>query len=131
AADRLERHSRPQSLVDIEMPTRAPREAERFTGIKKTVEDLGAMLKPQTELEQSALKIRLANAGFRSEQAAGIYLGLRFACLIFFAILSIFVFLLLQLSLPFLPKYAWMAFFIGFGFYLPSIILWFFRRTPQ
>jgi len=129
--ERLERHSRPQSLADIDLPSRTAREPQRFTGIKKTVEDLGKVLRPQTELEQSALKIRLANAGFRSEQAAGIYLGLRFACLIFFAILSIFVFLLLQLSLPFLPKYAWMAFFIGFGFYLPSIILWFLRRKRQ
>ncbi|HMC66814.1 MAG TPA: type II secretion system F family protein [Gemmataceae bacterium] len=130
-ADRLERHSRPQSLVDIEMPTRAPREAERFTGIKKTVEDLGAMLKPQTELEQSALRIKLANAGFRSEQAAGIYLGLRFACLIFFAILSVFLFLVLNISLPFLPKYAWMAVCIGSGFYLPTVILWYLRRKRQ
>ena len=67
--ERLERHSRPQSLADIDLPSRTAREPQRFTGIKKTVEDLGKVLRPQTELEQSALKIRLANAGFRSEQA--------------------------------------------------------------
>src|SRR5262249_47442046 len=101
------------------------------TGIKKTVEDLGAMLKPQTELEQSQLRIKLANAGFRSEQAAGIYLGLRFASLICFTVLSIFCFLLLGLSLPFFPKSALMAFFIGFGFYSPSIVLWYLRKKRQ
>ena len=79
----------PQSLAELDMPTRGARETQRFSGIKKTVEDLGGMLKPQTELEQSELRIRLANAGFRSEQAAGIYLGLRFACLISFGAYSV------------------------------------------
>ena len=33
---------------------------------------------PKTELEQSALKIKLANAGFRSDSAVAVYLGIRF-----------------------------------------------------
>ena len=39
---------------------------------------------PKTELEQSALKIKLANAGFRSESAVNVYLGLRFIALVVF-----------------------------------------------
>src|SRR5271167_297157 len=69
--DRLQRISRPASLAEIEVPGKQSRE-ERFGGVKKAVEDLGAILKPQTELEMSAIKIKLANAGFRSESSAGI-----------------------------------------------------------
>ena len=44
---------------------------------------------PQTELEQSVLKIKLANAGFRSESAVSVYLGLRFACFVGVSLLGI------------------------------------------
>src|ERR1043166_8007987 len=64
--ERLQRISRPQSLAEIEVTGKQSKE-EKLQGVKKAVEDLGALLKPQTELEQSVIKIRLANAGFRSE----------------------------------------------------------------
>ena len=37
---------------------------------------------PQTELEQNALKIKLANAGFRSDAAAASTSGIRLVCLV-------------------------------------------------
>src|SRR6516162_1866427 len=66
--ERLQRISRPASLAEIEMPGKSSRE-EKLQGVKKQMESLGAMLKPQTELEQNAIKIRMANVGFRSESA--------------------------------------------------------------
>ncbi|HEY1861567.1 MAG TPA: hypothetical protein VGG61_14500, partial [Gemmataceae bacterium] len=54
----------------------------------ETAKALSQPLMPQTELEQSAIKIRLANAGFRSESAVSVYLGLRFGSLILFFVLS-------------------------------------------
>ena len=36
---------------------------------------------PKSDLEQSELKIKMANAGFRSESAAAIYSGIRLASL--------------------------------------------------
>ena len=84
---------------------------------------------PQTELEQSALKIRLANAGFRSDSAMAVYLGLRFASTILFALVSLVIFV---------PRYGitfgglkWVVILTGIGFYLPQIILWQLRRSRQ
>jgi tight adherence protein C len=127
ATERLSRISRPASLVDMEDPAAAKK--ERFQGVMETAKALSAPLMPQTELEQSALKIKLANAGFRSDSAVSVYLGLRFGSLILFFVLGLGVFL---------PKFGfamktlyWLVGFTGFGFYLPNIILWWLRRKRQ
>src|SRR5579864_3751459 len=91
AQERLERISRPASLAEIEDPTKLKK--ERFQGVMDTAKALSGPLMPQTELEQSELKIRLANAGFRSESAVAVYLGLRFAVLVGFLLLSLVIFL--------------------------------------
>jgi tight adherence protein C len=127
ATERLSRISRPASLVNMEDPATAKK--ERFQGVMETAKALSAPLMPQTELEQSALRIRLANAGFRSDSAVSVYLGLRFGSLILFFLISLGVFL---------PKFGlalktlyWLVGFTGFGFYLPNIILWWLRRKRQ
>jgi tight adherence protein C len=126
AQDRLERLSRPQSLVEIEDPKT---KKERFAGVMETAKALSRPLMPQTELEQSELKIKLANAGFRSDSAVSVYLGLRFATFMFFFLGSLAVFL---------PKYGLttaalkpIVIVTGFGFYLPAIILWYLRSKRQ
>src|SRR5438445_13592167 len=62
ALDRLARLSRPQSLVDLEDPRNLAKK-EKFQGLLDTAKAMSAPLMPQTELEQDALKTRLANAG--------------------------------------------------------------------
>jgi tight adherence protein C len=128
AEERLKQITRSHSLAEIEMPDRAARE-ERFGGIKKTVEDLGSVLKPTTELEQSALKIKLANAGFRSESAAAIYSGLKIASLGFFLVVSLAIYVPGSSSL--LGALKWIVLWTGLGFYLPTIVLWYLRRKRQ
>ena len=81
AAERLERISRPASLAEIEDPRN---KKERFAGVMETAKALSRPLMPQTELEASELKIKLANAGFRSDSASAVYLGIRFFSLVFF-----------------------------------------------
>jgi tight adherence protein C len=122
AAERLDRLSRPQSLVDMEDPKG---KKERFAGVMETAKALSKPLMPQTELEQSELKIKLANAGFRSDSAVPVYLGLRFATFMFFFTTSLLVFL---------PKYGMtvaalkpIVLVTGLGFYLPAMILWYLR----
>ncbi len=95
----------------------------------ETAKALSSPLMPQTELEQSELKTRLANAGFRSEAAPLVYSGLRFACLLLFFLGS---------AVVFLPGRAlnwstlqWVVIATGVGFYLPSIILWWLRKKRQ
>src|SRR5438552_7632165 len=95
AQERLARLSRPASLAEIEDPQQ--KKGDRLHSIVEKAKALSHPLMPHTELEQSALKVRLANAGFRSDSAIAIYLGLRFASLIVFFLLSVVVFL---------PKYG-------------------------
>jgi tight adherence protein C len=126
AQERLERISRPASLAEIEDPKA---KKERFQGVMETAKALSGPLMPQTELEQSELKIKLANAGFRSDSAVAVYLGLRFVTLIACTLLALAIFL---------PKYGMtyaalkpIVVAAGFGFYLPSVILWFLRKKRQ
>ncbi len=127
AQERLARLSRPQSLADIDL--NQAKKDEKFQGVADAAKALSSPLMPHTELEQSALKVYLANAGFRSESALSVYLGIRFATLIAFAILGFALFV---------PKYGltfaglkWVVILTGFGFYLPQIILWWIKRKRQ
>src|SRR5215472_11197535 len=86
AQERLARLSRPQSLADMDDKMA---KKERFQGVVETAKALSGPLMPTTELEQSALKTKLANAGFRSDSAVAVYLGLRFGSLLFFLVLSL------------------------------------------
>src|SRR5438552_3411026 len=124
AQERLTRMSRPASLVDIDTQQSVSKEP-RMQGFVDTAKALSKPLMPQTELEQSALKIRLANAGFRSDSAMAVYLGMRFASTLFFFVAGLAIFI---------PKYGlafaglkWVIVLGGLGFYLPQIILWWLR----
>src|SRR5260370_42357930 len=86
AQERLTRLRRPQSLADIELDQ--PRKEERMQGIVETAKALSRPLMPQTELEQSALKMKLANAGFRSDSAVAVFVGIRFATLLIFFLIG-------------------------------------------
>src|ERR1022692_1181620 len=80
ALDRLHRLSRPQSLADIEDPLKS-KTPDRFAGMMDAAKALSSPLMPHTDLEKSALKTKLANAGFRSDAAPLVYSGVRLACL--------------------------------------------------
>jgi tight adherence protein C len=126
AQERLERISRPASLAEIEDPKLRK---DRFQSVVETAKALSGPLMPQTELEQSQLKIRLANAGFRSDSAVAVYLGLRVAVLIGFLLLGLAIFLpQYGLTLDVLKP---LVLFGGLGFYLPNVILWFLRKRRQ
>jgi tight adherence protein C len=128
-AERLARVARPASLADIEDPAKA----EKLKGVMEAAKAIARPLMPQTELEQSALRVRLANAGFRSESAVSIYLSLRFACLLLFFLMSLAMFL------PYygfsrttvLPLMIRIGVMTGIGLYLPNIVLWWIRRKRQ
>lgn len=50
--------------------------------LQKAAPTLSKALQPKTELEQSALKVRLANAGFNSPHASNLFLAIKFSMLI-------------------------------------------------
>lgn len=128
ALERLNRMSRPPSLVDMEDP-KLGQSKERFQGLVDAARSLSSPMMPKTQLEQNALKTKLANAGFRSEAAPVVYSGIRFASLLTFALVSVLVFV------PGRPldfdTLKWVGIFTGVGFYLPSVVLWWIRRKRQ
>lgn len=128
AQDRLSRLSRPQSLVDIEDPSKK-KGGTALEGITDAVKSISKPLMPQTENEQNALKNKLANAGFRSDAAPMIYSGIRLMSLGVFFLISVAIFV------PGRP-FGWkmlqgIVILTGIGFYLPSIILWYLRSKRQ
>src|SRR5438270_3548412 len=90
AMERLARLSRPPSLAEVEAPQS---KVERFAGLMEAAKSLSSPLMPQSELEQSALRTKLANAGFRSDAAPMIYSGIRFATFLAFSLLGALIFL--------------------------------------
>ncbi|OAI41726.1 secretion protein [Planctomycetaceae bacterium SCGC AG-212-D15] len=127
--DRLKRHSRPQSLAEIEAPTGGGKKTERFQAITDLAKNIADPMMPKTELEQSELKIRLANAGFRSESAAAVYSGIRLASLAIFFVISLAI--CLPMADPFLTKLKYIVSITGIGFYLPAMVLWWIRSSRQ
>jgi tight adherence protein C len=128
AVERLARLSRPPSLADIADPT-LNKNDQRFAGLVETAKALSNPLMPKTALEQSALKTRLANAGFRSDAASMVYSGLRLTSLMFFLFGSVVLFVV---GRPISwSNLQWVVIFTGIGFYLPSVVLWWLRRKRQ
>ena len=128
ALDRLSRLSRPASLAEIEDPIKGGKR-NKFQGLADAVKSVSKPLMPQGEVEQNALKTKLANAGFRSDAAPMVYSGIRLVCLAVFFLISIAIFV------PGRPV-GWKMFqgiiiMTGAGFYLPSCILWYLRSKRQ
>jgi tight adherence protein C len=127
AEERLERIGRPKSLADIELSQQ--KSQERFTGLKETMSSLGNVLEPQSDLERNSLKIKLANAGFRSESASSVYHGLRVVSLLTFITPALLIFGV-KYGMTFKTG-QWVLGCGGVGFYLPSIVLWYLRSKRQ
>lgn len=128
AEERLERLGRPvQSSLDTDgLPVQSK---QRFSGLKEAMSSLGGAMEPQSELEKNQLRVKLMNAGFRSESAPMIYQGIRFVCLMLLLIPSGAYFLWKD-GFTF-KAIQWIVMFGGLGFYLPQIGLWHLRSTRQ
>lgn len=129
ADERLTKIARPKSLAEIELAAQVEKR-ERFSGLKETVQNLGGSLEPQSEAEKDALRITLANAGFRSEAAAPIYQGIRVATFLIFLLPSVLTFGAIYgvSNWNFWQNTIIVA---CIGFYLPSIVLWWLRTSRQ
>ncbi len=104
----------------------------RFEHMQQLLEKATAFSKPlmpKTELEQNQLRVKLANAGFRSEKAVSVYTGIKFIFLI--------VMVLLGLAL-FVPgrgfnfgSLKWVALFAAIGMWGPDLLLWWLIRKRK
>lgn len=92
---------------------------------------LSKPLMPKSEFEHSQLKLRLANAGFRSENAVAIYLGLKFILTVFGAVAGGATYVAGNgWSMFNLMLWCMVAICGGIGFYIPDIAV-FFRRKHR
>ena len=120
AEERLEKIGRPKSLMDLELSAVASR--QRFAGLKEAFSSLGSSMQPQSDLEKNSLRVKLANAGFRSESAPTVYLGLRVVCLAAMLVPAVVACLAVY---GFTLSALWKIGLAGCaGFYLPQIALW-------
>lgn len=126
AEERLERIGRNRSSADFELPSETK---ARFSGLKEAISSLGGAMEPQSALEKNALKVRLANAGFRSEGAPMIYQGIRLVCL-GLCLLPAVAFFLVKDGFS-VKALQYIVIFGGIGFYLPQIGLWHLRTKRQ
>lgn len=95
--------------------------------LERTAPAFAKPLAPQTEEEQSQLRVYLSNGGWRSESAPSIYLGVRFAFLLLGLLIAA------TLVLPrygFRDPYGWAYSFIvaALFFYLPAVVVWWMIR---
>ena len=86
-------------------------------------------LQPKTEAEVGKLRLKLGYAGFRSETASSIFLGLKLICLFAGFVIGGGMLYFSQgvtgKSLMYTVGSA------GVAFYLPEVVLWFLTRTRQ
>ena len=119
AEERLSRLGRGQSEGELDLDSRK----QRFSGLKDAIASIGGAMEGQSDLEKNSLKLKLTNAGFRSDNAPMIYQGLRLVCIALFLVPSSAVMLLMQ---GFTQKaLLYIVILGGIGFYLPQIALWF------
>jgi len=97
--------------------------------LEKAAPTLSKALEPKTDLEANALKVRLANAGFHSSNAAQVYLAVKMIVLGTGAVIGSAV----GFSIWGMNLQGATAIIVGggLGFYLPEITLWWLRRSRQ
>ena len=125
--------SRASERLDEMRDPRTRKEDQKQGAVSKLVQSaspkLAAPLKPKTEEESGKLKQRLQHAGFRSESAQSVFLGLKiiFLTIGFFAGGGS-----MAMSRGFDQKAIMGTIAIaGIMFYLPDVVLWFCKKSRQ
>ncbi len=129
AIERLDELRRPRARRG-EPDRPALKKADRVTRmLERASPALAKPLEPKSEMERSRLKTKLANAGFRSEAAPSVFLGLKFAGLL--AGLFLGAGTILGLAGINRSTLMWSIFIAGLFFYLPDLTVWFLVRKRQ
>jgi tight adherence protein C len=127
-------------LDDFRDPTRRTSDARGGRGVTKRADGMARLLEkaspsmakplqPKTEAEVGKLRAKLNYAGFRSETAPSIFLGLKTICLAvgFFAGGGT---MLITKGVT-TEAIMYTVGIAGVSFYLPEVILWFFKKSRQ
>lgn len=131
AERRLERFQKgPQAVQETQGENADIR--SRFENMQQILEKATAFSKPlmpKTELEQNNLRVKLANAGFRSEKAVSVYTGIKFIFLIVMTLLGLVLFVPGQ-GFNF-GSMKWVALFMAIGMWGPDLLLWYLVRKRK
>ncbi|HID78141.1 MAG TPA: type II secretion system F family protein [Planctomycetaceae bacterium] len=97
--------------------------------LEKASQPLAKPLTPKSEMERSRLKVKLANAGFRGENAPNIFLSLKFAGLL----VGLFIGGGALLGTSGVNNQSLMTTVMvaGFCFYLPDMVVWFIGKNRK
>ncbi|QDU54908.1 type II secretion system F family protein [Aeoliella mucimassa] len=109
--------------------TNAPKSDSMTRLIEAASPKLSAPLKPKTAEEASKLKLRLQHAGYRSENAVSIFLGMKFLCLVlgFFASGGS----MLYLKGFTLTAMMYTVAISGIMMFLPDVVVWLRKKSRQ
>ena len=121
-------HERLEELRDPTLRNREKAEGKGVGGMfEAAAPALSKALQPKTELEANELKVRLANAGFNSPNAAQIFLALKVTLLLLGGMVGagygLTSYGMTQKGITTLVMCG------GLGFYIPEIAMWFIRRS--
>jgi tight adherence protein C len=118
AEERLDRMGKGQSPDGDEIDDKK----QRFAGLKDAIASIGGAGGHQNDLERNKLKLKLVNAGFRSDNAPMIYHGLRIVCIALFLFPTSGLMLMME---GFTQRALFYIVILGgIGFYLPQVALW-------
>jgi tight adherence protein C len=97
--------------------------------LEKATPRMGKALQPKTEEEVGKLRAKLNYAGFRSEAALSVFLGLKVICLIVGFVAGGGTLYFTKGATTETAMYTVGA--AGISFYIPNIVLWFFKKSRQ
>jgi tight adherence protein C len=83
AEERLARLGRPDTVTDMNMGE-LDEKKQRFKGIKEAIASLGGAMEGKSDLEKDKLRLKLMNAGIRSDKAPMVYHGIRLLVILLF-----------------------------------------------
>jgi tight adherence protein C len=115
------------SMADLQPAAERSPKMEQMGDLLSKAQAFSGAFMPKTELEQNVLKLRLANAGFRSEKSVQIYMGIK--AVAFFALTIIPGFIIIPMiytSEAYKNVDAYDKFLETCKFMLPCVILGFF-----
>jgi len=129
ASERLDELKNPRARRR-ESDVSALKKQDRMTKVlERATPTLAKPLQPKSATDRSKLKTKLANAGFRSESASSIFLGLKFSGLLVGLFLGAGTILgIAGISQKTLLSSIAVA---GVCFYLPDLIVWFIGRKRK
>jgi tight adherence protein C len=127
-------------LDDFRDPTRRSSDARGGRGVTKRADGMARLLEraspsmakplqPKSEAEVGKLRAKLNYAGFRSETAPSIFLGLKTVCLAIGFFAGGGAMLISKGATTEAIMYT--VGIAGVSFYLPEVILWFFKKNRQ